>query len=228
MLFLQPFWPLPADAERHIRKPENWRMYWKELMHQCVEIGIGSLGIVVIISVFVGSGERRSNILPAGESAHSPLPPSHRSFGIPLSPNSLPPWFVLYWRVWWAARLPARLGNMRVSEQIDALEIMGINTKSYLIMPKIMACLITIPLLVILSMGLGIYGSRLAGVATKILSADTYDQGLLLNFCSLQRILCIGKSVHLCIHHWQAPSHPITGNYKGGARRLGAVPKAWW
>src|SRR5436190_1233040 len=73
-------------------------------------------------------------------------------------------------------------GNMRMSEQIDALEIMGINTKSYLIMPKIAACLVTIPLLVVLSMVLGIWGGRVAGAATGILSTDTYDAGLLLNF----------------------------------------------
>ena len=71
---------------------------------------------------------------------------------------------------------------MRVSEQIDALEIMGINTKSYLVMPKILAALITIPLLVILAMVLGIYGGRLAGSLGGILSADIYDRGLVQNF----------------------------------------------
>jgi phospholipid/cholesterol/gamma-HCH transport system permease protein len=71
---------------------------------------------------------------------------------------------------------------MRVSEQIDALEIMGINTKSYLIAPKILGALITIPLLVVLAMVLGIYGGRLAGSLGGILSGDTYDRGLLENF----------------------------------------------
>jgi phospholipid/cholesterol/gamma-HCH transport system permease protein len=71
---------------------------------------------------------------------------------------------------------------MRVSEQIDALEIMGINTKSYLVMPKILAALITIPLLVILAMVLGIYGGRLAGSMGGILSTDIYDRGLVQSF----------------------------------------------
>jgi phospholipid/cholesterol/gamma-HCH transport system permease protein len=80
------------------------------------------------------------------------------------------------------SKIAGELGNMRVSEQIDALEIMGINTKSYLVAPKILGALITIPLLVVLSMVLGIYGGRLAGTLGGILSGDTYDRGLLMNF----------------------------------------------
>ena len=68
------------------------------------------------------------------------------------------------------------------SEQIDALEIMGINTKTYLILPKISAALIMIPLLVVISMVLGILGGRLAGNSSGILSYDTFDRGLMENF----------------------------------------------
>ena len=80
------------------------------------------------------------------------------------------------------SKIASELGNMRVSEQIDALEIMGINTKTFLVMPKIAAAIVTIPLMVILAMALGIYGGRLAGEASNILSADTYDRGLMQNF----------------------------------------------
>ncbi|HMW27652.1 MAG TPA: ABC transporter permease, partial [Ferruginibacter sp.] len=95
-----------------------------------------------------------------------------------------------------------------------------INTKSYLIMPKIMACLITIPLLVILSMGLGIYGGRLAGVATKILSADTYDQGLLLNFVPYNVFFALVKAYTFAFIISTIPSY--YGYYvKGGALEIG-------
>jgi phospholipid/cholesterol/gamma-HCH transport system permease protein len=80
------------------------------------------------------------------------------------------------------SKIAGELGNMRVSEQIDALEIMGINTKSYLIAPKILGALITIPLLVILAMVLGIYGGRLAGSLSGIIATDTFDKGLLSGF----------------------------------------------
>ena len=82
------------------------------------------------------------------------------------------------------SKIAGELGNMRVSEQIDALEIMGINTKSYLVAPKVLGALITIPLLVILSMVLGIYGGRLAGSLGGIFLSETYDRGLLKNFIS--------------------------------------------
>src|SRR5438477_8305752 len=60
------------------------------------------------------------------------------------------------------SKIAGELGNMRSTEQIDALEIMGINTKSYLVMPKIVGALITIPVLVVIAMFLGIWGGRLA------------------------------------------------------------------
>ncbi|HNF44794.1 MAG TPA: ABC transporter permease, partial [Ferruginibacter sp.] len=89
-----------------------------------------------------------------------------------------------------------------------------------LIMPKIMACLITIPLLVILSMGLGIYGGRLAGVATKILSADTYDQGLLLNFVPYNVFFALVKAYTFAFIISTIPSY--YGYYvKGGALEIG-------
>ena len=71
---------------------------------------------------------------------------------------------------------------MRVSEQIDALEIMGINTKTYLVLPKILAALLTIPLLVVISMGLGIWGGRLASTLSGIVDINVFDKGLLKTF----------------------------------------------
>ena len=67
------------------------------------------------------------------------------------------------------SKIASELGNMRVSEQIDALEIMGINTKSYLIMPKLLAAIVMIPMLVVISAVLGISGGRVAGTLTGIL-----------------------------------------------------------
>jgi phospholipid/cholesterol/gamma-HCH transport system permease protein len=76
------------------------------------------------------------------------------------------------------SKIASELGNMRVSEQIDALEIMGINTKSYLILPKIIASMLVIPCLITLSVALGIWGGRLAGHYTGLISTDIYDAGL--------------------------------------------------
>jgi phospholipid/cholesterol/gamma-HCH transport system permease protein len=162
-------------------KPENGKMYWKELMHQCSEIGIGSLGIVVIISIFMGavsalqtSYQLVSNFIPRSTIATI----VRDTVILEFAPTLV--CIVLAGVV--GSKIASELGNMRVSEQIDALEIMGINTKAYLVMPKIVAALIMIPLLVVVSAALGIWGGRLAGVMSGIIAPNIYDKGLIEGF----------------------------------------------
>ncbi len=142
-------------------KPENIKMYWKELMHQSVEIGMGSLWIVTVISIFMGA-------VSAVQTAYqltSPMLPKETIAQVVRDTVILefaPTLVCIVLAGVVGSKIAGELGNMRVSEQIDALEIMGINTKSYLVAPKIIGALITIPLLVVLAMVLGIYGGRLA------------------------------------------------------------------
>src|SRR6476469_8278967 len=159
-------------------RPENFKMYWKEFMHQCSEIGIGSLGIVAIISVFIGA----VSVVQTAYQLTSPLIPRYTISQIVRDTVILefaPTLVCIVLAGVVGSKIAGELGNMRVSEQIDALEIMGINTKSYLVMPKILGALITIPLLVILAMVLGIYGGRLASGLGGILSTESYDRGLI-------------------------------------------------
>ncbi len=200
-------------------KPENMRMYWKEFMHQCVEIGIGSLGIVTIISVFMGA-------VSAVQTAYqlvSPLIPKSTIAQIVRDTVILefaPTVVCIVLAGVVGSKIASELGNMRVSEQIDALEIMGINTKSYLIMPKIVAALVTIPILVVLSMGLGIWGGRLAGAASGILSTDTYDRGLLENFMPYNVQFALVKAYTFAFIISSIPAY--YGYYvKGGALEIG-------
>jgi phospholipid/cholesterol/gamma-HCH transport system permease protein len=162
-------------------RPENGRMYWKEFMHQCSEIGMGSLGIVVIISFFMGA----VSALQTAYQLTSPVLPKSTIAQIvrdtvilEFSPTLV--CIVLAGVV--GSKIASELGNMRVSEQIDALEIMGINTKTYLVLPKVLAALMMIPLLIVISMSLGIWGGRVAGSMAGILAPNVYDRGLLENF----------------------------------------------
>ena len=158
-------------------KPENSKLYWKEFMHQCSEIGIGSLGIVSIISIFMGA-------VSAVQTAYQIVNPFiskniisqivRDTVILEFAPTLV--CIVLAGVV--GSKIASELGNMRVSEQIDALEIMGINTKTYLILPKIAAAIVTIPMLVIIAMVLGIYGGRITVSLSGILSTDSYDKGL--------------------------------------------------
>lgn len=162
-------------------RPENYKMYWKELMHQCSEIGIGSLGIVAIISVFIGG----VSALQTAYQLVSPLIPLSTIAQIVRDTVILefaPTLVCIVLAGVVGSKVASELGNMRVSEQIDALEIMGINPKAYLILPKIVASMLVIPLLVALSMALGIIGGRIAVVMSHLMSGTEFDKGLLENF----------------------------------------------
>lgn len=200
-------------------KPENLRIYWKELMHQCVELGIGSLGIVSIISVFIGA----VSTLQTSYQFVSPIIP--RSVIAQIVRDSVILEFaptitciVLAGVV--GSKISSELGNMRVSEQIDALEIMGINTKAYLIFPKIMAALIMIPLLVILAMVLGIWGGRFVGDLTGILPNEIYDKGLIESFVPYNVNFALTKAYTFAFIITGIPAY-FGYNVKGGALEIG-------
>lgn len=200
-------------------RPENWRMYWKEFMHQCSEIGIGSLGIVAIISIFIGA----VSTIQTAYQLTSPLIPvstiaqiGRDTVILEFAPTLVS--IVLAGVI--GSKIASELGNMRVSEQIDALEIMGINTKAYLILPKIIAGLVMIPMLVVISMVLGIWGGRLAGTMSGIISADTYDKGLLEGFVAYNVFFAMAKSYTFAFIIASIPSY--FGYYiKGGSLEIG-------
>src|SRR5215207_3671115 len=157
-------------------RPENWKMYWKEFMHQCSEIGIGSLGIVAIISVFIGA----VSVVQTAYQLTSPLIPRYTIAQIVRDTVILefaPTLVCIVLAGVVGSKIAGELGNMRVSEQIDALEIMGVNSKAYLVFPKILAALIVIPMLVVIAAVLGILGGQYAGTMSGIISGDEFNKG---------------------------------------------------
>ena len=200
-------------------KPENWKMYWKEFMHQCSEIGIGSLSIVIIISFFIGA-------VSAIQTAYQLTSPF-----IPLSTISLvvrdtvilefaPTLVSIVLAGVVGSKIAGELGNMRVSEQIDALEIMGINTKAYLVAPKILAAIVVIPMLVVIAMILGIWGGRIAAITSGILSSDAFDKGLREDFNSYNVFFSLIKSYTFAYLIASIPAY-YGYNVKGGALEIG-------
>ncbi len=201
------------------RRPENSKLYWKEFMHQCSDIGINSLGIVSIISVFMGavSTVQTAYQLVSPLIARTAIAQIVRDTVIlEFAPTLV--CIVLAGVV--GSKIASELGNMRVSEQIDALEIMGINTKTYLIMPKIVAAIVTIPMLVVLAMVLGILGGRMAGAAAGILSTDTFDRGLAQGFMPFNVIFSLIKAYTFAFIISSIPA--FYGYYvKGGSLEIG-------
>jgi phospholipid/cholesterol/gamma-HCH transport system permease protein len=200
-------------------KPENFKMYWKEFMHQCSEIGIGSLGIVTIISFFIGA----VSTIQTAYQLVSPL--------IPLSTISqivrdtvilefAPTLVSIVLAGVVGSKIAGELGNMRVSEQIDALEIMGINTKAYLVGPKILAAIVVIPMLIVIAMILGIWGGRVAGSMAGILSGDVFDKGLREGFNAYNVFFSLVKAYTFAFLISSIPAF-YGYNVKGGALEIG-------
>lgn len=200
-------------------RPENWRMYWKEFMRQCVDIGIGSLSIVLIISVFIGGV---STIQTAYQLVSPIIPKS--TIGQVVRDTMILEFCPTITSIVLAgvvgSKIASELGNMRVSEQIDALEIMGINTKSYLIFPKILAALLVVPMLVVISGFVGIWSGKVAGVVSGILSAQQYMQGLVLDFKPFNIVFALAKSYTFAFIISSIPAY-FGYHVQGGALEIG-------
>lgn len=158
-------------------RPEKLSMYWKETMRQMNDIGVGSIVIVGLVSVFIGAV-------------------TAVQFAYQLGSSTIPRWYIGYivrdimiielaptftclalaGKV--GSNIAAELGGMRQKEQIDALEVMGVDTTSYLVAPKIFAAIVVIPMLVILSAFFGMAGGYIACVAGNLISDAEFMQGL--------------------------------------------------
>jgi phospholipid/cholesterol/gamma-HCH transport system permease protein len=145
-------------------------------IHEMNNIGVGSLGIVAIISFFVGA----VTTVQTAYQLVSPLIPL-RVIGTIVSDSSLLELaptitcLVLAGKV--GANIASEVGNMRVTEQIDALEVMGINSSGFLGLPKIIAGLIMIPMLIIIANFLMITGGIIAASMTRIVPPSDFIQG---------------------------------------------------
>jgi phospholipid/cholesterol/gamma-HCH transport system permease protein len=190
---LEHFGKIVLMLKEGFARPENIKVYWKEFMEQCNDIGIRSLPIVLIISIFLGM----VLTIQTAYQLVSPLVPKPVIAGIvrdsailELSPTVI--CIVLAGVV--GSKIASELGNMRVSEQIDALEIMGINTRTYLIMPKVLAALIMVPCLIVISIAVTIWGGYIAGMFSSILSKEQFKQGLTQGFLPYNLFFAITKA----------------------------------
>lgn len=176
------------------KKPEKFSVYWTEVMREMVSVGIGSLGIIAIISVFIGAVAT----IQVAFQLSNPLVPASVAGGISRDSTILEfsptiSALVLAGRV--GSSMASQIGTMRVTEQIDALEIMGVNAPGFLIAPKVIAGVSMIPLLTIVSVGLGLCGGYLACVITRDISPSDFITGLQSDFDPIIVTVCAVKSI---------------------------------
>ncbi|MBS0010078.1 MAG: ABC transporter permease, partial [Bacteroidales bacterium] len=144
---------------------------------EMIYLGINSIGIVIIISVFMGA----VITLQTAYNTDNPIYPRYLiglgcRDSIILEFSSTVVALILAGKV--GSHIASEIGTMRVTEQIDALEIMGLNTASYLILPKIIATVVFHPFLTLISIAVGIFGGWLAGVSTGVISSQDFIYGI--------------------------------------------------
>jgi phospholipid/cholesterol/gamma-HCH transport system permease protein len=163
------------------RKPQKKAVFWESLFKEIEELGIKSMGIVVFISFFVGGVVA----IQTGLNVNNPLIPKYligfatkRSIILEFAPTFMS--VILAGKV--GSYISSTIGTMRVTEQIDALEVMGVNTLNYLVLPKIISSIFFYPFIVLLAMIVGIFGGWVSGFATGLFTSDDYIIGIRYDF----------------------------------------------
>lgn len=158
-------------------KPEKGNIYYRQIIREIISLGVNSVAIVVIISTFMGA----VITLQTAYNTENPLFPSYLiglgcRDSIILEFSSTMVALILAGKV--GSNIASELGTMRVTEQIDALEIMGVNSASYLILPKIIATVLFNPLLTLISIIVGVFGGWVAGTLTGVVTSEDFIYGI--------------------------------------------------
>jgi len=175
-------------------RPQKGRIFWNQMMTEINNLGLESLGIVAFISLFMGAVVS----IQTAYNITSPLIPMsmvgftvRQSVILEFSPTVIS--LILAGKV--GSRIASEIGTMRVTEQIDALEIMGVNSASYLILPKIAASILINPVLIVFSMWMGILGGWVAMVATGLVTTTDYVYGIRIDFLGYTIFYAITKTI---------------------------------
>ena len=174
-------------------RPEKSAIYWRRILYEMEALGVNSIGLTAIISVFIGAVITLQMCI----NLDSPfIPQSLIGYAtretMILEFSSTVVALILSGKV--GSSIASEIGTMRITEQIDALEIMGVNSASYLNLPKIVAAIVFFPLLTVLSIGIGILGGWAIAYLTGIMIPSDYIDGLLLDFKSYSIVYSLIKA----------------------------------
>ena len=176
------------------KRPDKGSVFRKQLMFEFQGLGIESLGIVLFISAFTGG----IVALQTAYNIDSPLIPLstvgfavRQSIILEFSPTIIS--LILAGKV--GSRIASEIGTMRVTEQIDALKIMGVNPANYLILPKITASIIINPFLIILSIFVSLFGGWLACSFSGIVTTQDFISGMRMDFEAFTILYAVIKTI---------------------------------
>ena len=199
---------------RVFSKPEKWSIYRRRLFDEMTTLGVDSLAIIVVISIFMGavitiqtSANLDSALIPAYTIGFT----TRQSTILEFSPTIMA--LILAGKV--GSNIASEIGTMRVTEQIDSLEIMGVNSASFLILPKILASVIINPFLTIISMFVSIGGGYVIAMTTDIVAVADYTYGIQLDFVPFHVVYALIKTVVFAFLITSIPAYQ--GYYASGS-----------
>ncbi|MBR5373071.1 MAG: ABC transporter permease [Paludibacteraceae bacterium] len=206
---------------RVFAKPDKWSMFFRQYKEELKKQGIESLAIVVIISIFIGAVITIQMI----KNMENPLLPN-TLIGLAtrdillLEFSSAILCLILAGKV--GSNISSEIGTMRITEQIDALDIMGVNSANFLILPKITAFVTIMPFLVLTSMFVGIIGGYGVAVFTDMITVKAYESGIQYSFTPYYITYSIIKSVIFAFIITSVSAfYGYTVSEKGGALEVG-------
>lgn len=179
--FLTQFGRYFILLQKVFSKPEKSSIYYKQTMKELIYLGLNSIGIISIISFFMGA----VITLQTAYNTENPIYPTYLiglgcRDSIILEFSSTISALILAGKV--GSSIASQLGTMRVTEQIDALEMMGVNSASFLILPKIIATLLFNPILTLISIIVGIIGGWMAGTVSGVITSESFIYGIQYSF----------------------------------------------
>ena len=202
-------------------RPERHRIYLRRLFTEIEALGLNSVGIVVIISIFMGG----IITLQVAYNMNNPFLPSYliglgNRDTLILEFSSTIMGLIMAGKI--GSNITSEIGSMRVTEQIDSLEIMGVNPASYLILPKIVAVVFIFPFLYVLSVFFGLIGGLIVGPGVGAISAAEYLNGVQYMFNPHYISFALIKSL---VFGFLVASVPAYFGYfvEGGAFEVGAA-----
>lgn len=204
---------------RTFQKPDRMRMFGRRYYDEIIQLGVDSIGIVLLISLFIGAViciQFKVNIQSSWMPAWVPGYATREIMLLEFSSSIM--CLILSGKV--GSNIASELGTMRVTQQIDALEIMGVNSANYLILPKILALVTMIPLLVIFSVGAGIIGAYATAYVGHLMTPSELTGGLQHDFTQWFFWMGVIKAIFFAFIISSVSSY-YGYNVKGGSVEVG-------
>ena len=174
--------------------PENPKLYRKKILFELRVLCLDSLPIIAVISIFVGA----AIAIQLAANLSNPIYPrwitgfsAREGIMLEFAPTMIN--LVLAGKI--GSHIASEIGTMRITEQIDALDVMGVNSASYLILPKIIACVAFSPIVIVVSIFLALLGGWVAGVTTGVITSYDYIDGLQLDYTNKSLIISLVKGL---------------------------------